>query len=180
MSHEGPSDRTPTVVSVVVMGVSGSGKTTVGRLLAERLQVAFGEGDDFHSEHNVDKMAAGHPLDDEDRWPWLEAIGEWLDQYESTGAVMACSALKRSYRDVLRQHAPDVWFLHLTGTPEVMASRIEHRKHHFMPESLVRSQFATLETPGADEQAIAVDVAQTPPEIVDGFLAGLSQRLGRQ
>ncbi len=161
---------------VVVMGVSGSGKTTVGELLAQRLGLQFADADQFHSTANIAKMAGGVPLTDEDRWPWLESIGRWLSDHEESGAVAACSALRRAYRDVLRRHAPGLWFLDLAGTPELMTERIEHRGHHFMPASLVGSQFDTLEPPDADEQAIAVDVTKTPAEIVAEFVDSLVER----
>lgn len=161
---------------VVVMGVSGSGKTTVGELLAERLDVEFADADQFHSKANIAKMAAGVPLTDDDRWPWLEAIGEWMAEHQDTGAVATCSALRRAYRDVLRRHAPGLWFLDLTGTAKVMAERIEHRGHHFMPVSLVGSQFDTLEPPDDDEQAVMIDVTQSPAEIVEEFIAALAER----
>lgn len=161
---------------VVVMGVSGSGKTTVGKLLAETLGLEFADADQFHSKANIAKMAAGVPLTDDDRWPWLEGLGDWLADHRDSGAVATCSALRRAYRDVLRRHAPGLWFLDLTGTPEVMAERIAHRGHHFMPVSLVGSQFDTLEPPGPDEQAIAVEVTRTPQEIVDAFLGSLAER----
>src|SRR5689334_11617948 len=105
---------------IVVMGVSGSGKSTVGAALAQRLRVPFADADDFHPAANIEKMTAGHPLDDDDRFPWLEAIGEWLAERCSSGGVMSCSALKRIYRDQLRRHCPGVHFLHLHGTPEVI------------------------------------------------------------
>lgn len=158
---------------VVVMGVSGSGKTTVGELLAQRLGLPFADADQFHSKANIAKMAAGVPLTDEDRWPWLESIGRWLGDHEESGAVAACSALRRAYRDVLRRHAPGLWFLDLTGSPELMTERIEHRGHHFMPASLVGSQFDTLEPPGADERSIAEEVTMSPDEIVTEFVAAL-------
>lgn len=166
----------PSLPRVVVMGVSGVGKTTVGKILADRLTLPFGEGDDFHSEHNIAKMSAGEPLTDADRWSWLEAIGTWLDDHAASGAVVACSALKRSYRDILRNHARDVWFLHLTGSHELLRQRIAGRKGHFMPPSLERSQWQTLEPPGEDEQAITVDVANPPEQVVSQFLTELRRR----
>jgi len=125
---------------IVVMGVSGSGKSTVGAALAQRLRVPFEDADDFHPRANIAKMTAGQPLDDDDRYPWLEAIGEWLAQHCGDGAVMSCSALRRKYRDQLRRHCPDVEFLHLSGTPEVIGKRQASRPGHFMPASLVASQ----------------------------------------
>src|SRR5436190_7655090 len=118
---------------VVAMGVSGSGKSTVGAALAQRLRVPFADADDFHPPANVAKMTAGHALDDDDRYPWLEAIGEWLVEHREAGGVMSCSALKRKYRDQLRHHVPGVEFLHLHGSPEVIARRQASRPGHFMP-----------------------------------------------
>ena len=137
----------------VVMGVSGSGKSTVGAALAQRLRVPFADADDFHPEANVAKLAAGHALNDEDRYPWLEIIGEWLAEHRDDGGVMSCSALKREYRDQLRKHCPQVRFLHLSGSPDVITRRQASRPGHFMPASLLASQFDTLEPLEADEQA---------------------------
>src|SRR5262245_38888053 len=125
---------------VVVMGVSGSGKSTVGAALAQRMRVPFADADDFHPAANIAKMSAGHALDDDDRYPWLEVIGEWLAQHDS-GGVMSCSALKHKYRDQLRRHCPDVMFLHLSGSPEVIRRRQASRPGHFMPAALLDSQF---------------------------------------
>src|SRR4051794_10885511 len=129
--------------SVVVMGVSGSGKSTVGAALAQRLGVPFEDGDDLHPAANIAKMSAGVPLDDEDRYPWLEAIGEWLAAHQAGGGVVSSSALKRKYRDQLRRHVPGLEFLHLHGSREVIAARQATRAGHFMPASLLASQFAT-------------------------------------
>ncbi|MEW5812312.1 MAG: gluconokinase [Actinomycetota bacterium] len=152
---------------VVVMGVSGSGKSTVGAALAQRLRVPFADADDFHPPANIAKMTAGHPLDDDDRHPWLESIGDWLAQRCDTGGVMSCSALKRSYRDQLRRHCADVVFLHLNGTPDVIARRQASRPGHFMPASLLASQFATLEPLDADEPGTIIDVDQSIDAIID-------------
>lgn len=169
---------------VVVMGVSSSGKTTVGKLIAERLQAPFLEGDDYHPEANIKKMSAGIPLTDDDRWPWLDAMGKGLhDTAEEHGlAVGACSALKRSYRDRLVKAAGEpIVFVYLDGSYEEIDKRMKARKHHFMPESLLRSQFATLERPGADENAITVPIAATPEIVTDaameklGYLQGLAK-----
>ncbi len=154
---------------VVVMGVSGSGKSTVGAALAQRLRVPFADADDFHPAANIAKMTAGHPLDDDDRRPWLEAIGDWLAQRCDTGGVMSCSALKRSYREVLRRHCADVEFLHLSGTPEVIGRRQASRPGHFMPASLLASQFATLEPLDADERGTTLDVDQSIDTIIDAY-----------
>jgi gluconokinase len=155
---------------IVVMGVSGSGKSTVGAALAQRLRVPFADADDFHPPANIAKMTAGHALDDDDRHPWLEAIGEWLVQHEGGGGVMSCSALKRSYRDQLRRHCPSVEFLHLHGTRDVIARRQASRPGHFMPASLLDSQFATLEALAPDEKGQVVEVDQGVDDIVQDFV----------
>jgi gluconokinase len=155
---------------IVVMGVSGSGKSTVGAALAQRLRVPFADADDFHPPANIAKMTAGQALDDNDRYPWLEAIGEWLAQH-AEGGVMSCSALKRKYRDQLRRHCPDVEFLHLSGTPEVIGRRQASRPGHFMPASLLASQFATLEPLEADERGTAIDVDQNIDSIVENYVS---------
>ena len=160
---------------IVVMGVSGSGKSTVGAALAQRLRVPFADADDFHPPANIAKMSAGHPLDDDDRRPWLESIGRWLAAHGS-GGVMSCSALKRGYRDQLRAHCPDVTFLHLSGTPEVIGRRQASRPGHFMPASLLQSQFATLEPLGDDEAGVAIDVDQDIDSIVNQYVS----RSGRE
>jgi gluconokinase len=156
---------------IVVMGVSGSGKSTVGAALAQRLRVPFADADDFHPPANIAKMTAGEALDDDDRYPWLEAIGEWLARHCVDGGVMSCSALKRKYRDQLRRHCPDVEFLHLSGTAEVIGRRQASRPGHFMPASLLASQFATLEPLGSDERGIAIDVDQNIDSIVDNYVS---------
>ncbi|WP_245155959.1 gluconokinase [Nocardioides sp. 503] len=150
---------------VVVMGVSGSGKSTVGAALAQRLRAPFADADDFHPEANVAKMTAGHALDDDDRRPWLEAIGVWLAAHEA-GGVMTCSALKRAYRDQLRAHAPATTFVHLHGERAVITRRQATRPGHFMPASLLDSQFATLEPLEDDESGFVVDVDQSVDDIV--------------
>ncbi|GAA1690925.1 gluconokinase [Fodinicola feengrottensis] len=149
------------------MGVSSSGKSTVGRPLAERLGVPFAEADDFHPAANITKMSRGEPLTDHDRWPWLEAIAGWIHQHQVGGGVVTCSALKRAYRDVLRANNPATWFLHLSGRQELVTDRSEHRRNHFMPASLVASQFADLEPLGADEPGLVVSVELPLGEIVD-------------
>jgi gluconokinase len=156
---------------IVVMGVSGSGKSTVGAALAQRLRVPFADADDFHPPANVAKMTAGEALNDDDRWPWLEAIGEWLAAHDA--GVMTCSALKRSYRDVLRRNRPDVEFVHLHGDREVITRRQATRPGHFMPASLLDSQFATLEPLEDDEHGFVVDVDQSVDQIVEAAVAGL-------
>ena len=165
--------------TLVVMGVSGSGKSTVGAALAQRLGVPFADADDLHPAANVAKMAAGHALDDDDRRPWLEAVGEWLAAHPR-GGVMSCSALKRSYRDQLRHHVRDVTFLLLAGTPEVIRRRQANRRDHFMPASLLSSQFATLEPLASDERGVTIDVDQGVERIVEEYLrrAGPSEDRG--
>ncbi|MCV7281079.1 gluconokinase [Mycolicibacterium flavescens] len=156
---------------IVVMGVSGSGKSTVGAALAQRLRVPFADADDFHPPANIAKMTAGEALDDDDRYPWLEAIGEWLAERCTTGGVMSCSALKRKYRDQLRRHCPEVELLHLRGTPEVIGRRQASRPGHFMPSSLLKSQFETLEPLEADERGVDIDVDQSIDGIIDTYVA---------
>lgn len=146
---------------ILVMGVSGSGKSTVGAMLAERLGLPFADADAFHPADNVAKMSAGIPLTDADRWPWLDALGAWLAA-EEKGGVVACSALKRSYRDRLRGWVPGLALVHLAGAPELIAARQGAREGHFMPPSLMASQFATLEPPSAEEEALILDIALTP------------------
>ncbi|QFR92802.1 gluconokinase [Streptomyces tsukubensis] len=158
---------------VVVMGVAGTGKTTIGPLIAERLGVPYAEGDDFHPPANIAKMSAGTPLDDDDRWPWLDAIGRWAHGRAGLGGVVSSSALKRSYRDRLRGEAPDAVFVHLTGDRALIESRMSHRQGHFMPTRLLDSQFATLQPLGADEAGVDVDVAGSPEEIADRAVLAL-------
>ena len=158
-----PADRGP-ARHLVVMGVSGTGKTTVGSLLAERLGMTFIEGDSLHPPRNIAKMSAGEPLDDDDRRPWLESLGSLLAFHHADGVstVLTCSALKRAYRDVLRSRLPGgvVFFVHLEAPFDVLRARMEAREH-FMPASLLQSQFDTLEPLGPDELGAAFDV--TPP-----------------
>jgi gluconokinase len=160
----------PPTPLVVVMGVSGSGKSTVGAALAQRLGVPFVDADDLHPEANIAKMSRGEPLDDHDRHPWLETIGHWLADHAARGGVVSCSALKRKYRDQLRHHAPHVEFLHLQGTREVIARRQASRPGHFMPPSLLTSQFATLEGLEPDEHGVAIDVDQSVDGIVQQYV----------
>nr|WP_060178462.1 gluconokinase [Streptomyces sp. IMTB 1903] len=161
---------------MVVMGVAGTGKTTVGRLLAARLGLPYAEGDAFHPAGNVAKMSAGHPLDDADRWPWLDAVGEWIRNRAGTGGgVIAASSLKRAYRDRLRAAAPGVVFVHLTGERQLIEERMAARKGHFMPATLLESQFATLEPLQEDELGVSVDVAGSPEEVAERALAALGR-----
>ncbi len=151
---------------LVVMGVSGAGKSVIGSLLAERLGLPFADADDLHPASNVRAMAAGRPLTDDDRWPWLDAVGAALARASTSGLVMACSALKRSYRDAIRAKAPDARFVHLDGTPELLRARIGARTGHFMPAALLDSQLAALEPLAPDEPGMTVSIDQTPIEIV--------------
>lgn len=159
---------------VVVMGVAGTGKTTVGPLLAGRLGVPYAEGDDFHPPANIAKMSAGVPLDDADRRPWLDAIGAWAHGRAGLGGVVSCSALKRSYRDRLRAAAPDLVFVHLAGDRPLIEDRMSHRQGHFMPTALLDSQFATLQPLQADEAGVVVDVSGSPEEITERATSALT------
>ncbi|QEV44291.1 gluconokinase [Streptomyces vinaceus] len=160
---------------LVVMGVAGTGKTTVGRLLADALGLPYVEGDAFHPAANVAKMSAGIPLDDADRWPWLDAIGARLRARPAgEGAVLASSALKRAYRDRLRSAAPDAVFVHLAGDRALIERRMAERTGHFMPAALLDSQFAALEPLQRDEAGVVVDVSGSPEEITERALAALS------
>ncbi len=163
----------PTVV--VVMGVAGSGKSTLARALAERLEVTFLEGDDLHSAANVAKMRNGAPLVDADRWPWLSAIADWIDAQASArkSAVVACSALKQSYRQLLAQNRPFVRFVHVAGPLDLVAERMSSRRNHYFPVSLIASQFEALEPPGVEERAIVVDMAAPVVSQVNEVLAAL-------
>ena len=160
---------------VLVMGVSGAGKSTLGALLAAALGVPFADADEFHPPANVAKMASGTPLTDEDRWPWLDAIGAWLDAQADAGAggVATCSALRRIYRVRLLGGRPAVRLIHLDGAPEVIAARQAARPGHFMPASLMASQFATLEPPGPEEGAITLSVLPPPDQVLRAALAAL-------
>lgn len=166
MTGPGPS------VAIVVMGVTGCGKTTVGTLLARRLGVPYLEADDFHPAANVAKMKTGAPLTDEDRKPWLAAIAERIAADADDRPVVSCSALKRQYRDLLRQADPRIWFLHLALEEATAAGRVAARCDHFMPASLVASQFADLE-PLRGEPGCTVDATAPPADIVAAALRGL-------
>ncbi len=163
---------------LVVMGVSGSGKTTVAQLLASELGWQFAEADEFHPPANIAKMESGHPLTDEDRWPWLEAVRDWASERADAGqdAVVTCSALKRSYRDLLRGSRARVRFVHLDGPPELLARRIGSRTGHFMPSSLLGSQLATLEPLQADEDGVVVSVDQPAQDCARAALEELALR----
>jgi gluconokinase len=160
----------------VVMGVSGSGKTVIGTALARALGVEFVEGDDYHPAENVKRMAAGIALTDDDRALWLRALAARLREAKDagTGLVMSCSALKRSYRDVLRAQAGEVNFIFLKGQRTLIADRIAGRRGHFMPPSLLESQFATLEEPSPDEHAWVCDINKSPKDLVAALVAGAS------
>lgn len=151
---------------LVVMGVTGSGKSTVGDLLAIELDVPFQDADDLHSEANIRNMAAGHPLNDADRWPWLRRVGEELYRAESSGLVIACSALKRAYRELLLTVEPRTRFVFLDGSRELLAERLGHRHGHFMPDDLLDSQLHTLEPLSTSEPGFAVSIGGSPAQIV--------------
>ncbi|MFP5347573.1 MAG: gluconokinase [Actinomycetes bacterium] len=154
---------------VVVMGVSGSGKTTIAQGISAVTGMPYGEADQFHPQANVDKMAAGIPLNDEDRWPWLRDIAAWMASEAADGksTVVACSALKRSYRDLLRGGPPALQFVQLDGSAEVIRERMSHRSGHFMPTTLLDSQIATLEPLQPDEDGIVLDLTLPPEVLVD-------------
>lgn len=147
------------------MGVAGAGKSVVGEALAARLGVPFVDGDALHPDANVAKMSAGIPLTDEDRWPWLQTVGETLQSARATGMVLACSALRVAYRGAIRDIVPTTFFVHLHGTPELHAERIGGRPGHFMPPALLTSQLATLEPLRADERGVTIDIAPPIDEI---------------
>jgi carbohydrate kinase (thermoresistant glucokinase family) len=157
------------------MGVSASGKSTVGVALARRSGVPFVDADTLHPPANIAKMTAGEPLNDDDRHPWLERVGDWLAGHRD-GGVVSCSALKRKYRDQLRGHCPPVKFLHLNGSPELIGGRLTARSGHFMPAALLRSQFDALEPLGVDEAGVTVDAGQDVDAIVDAFVSGSTAR----
>jgi gluconokinase len=163
--------------SIVVMGVEGSGKTTVGRALAQSVDFDFLDADWLHSPANRAKMAAGHSLDDADRVPWLHSVGQRIGELERTqpGVVTACSALKVSYRDVLRGYDAATYFVFLDGPEDVIVARVASRHHEFMPATLLASQFATLEPLTASELGVRVDVTLTPEEIVRDVVRTIEQ-----
>ncbi|MET4638411.1 gluconokinase [Mycetocola sp. 2940] len=157
----------PEGAQIIVMGVSGAGKSTIGTLIAGAIGVPFVDGDALHPLSNIEKMAGGTPLNDEDRWPWLATVGTTLsDAGEGTGMVIACSALRRAYREAILHHAPATRFVHLSGSKEVLASRLEGRSDHFMPRRLLDSQFVALDPLAEDEPGIVVDIDQPVPAIV--------------
>lgn len=167
-------DQKKAPIAIIVMGVSGSGKSSVGEALATRLGIPFIDGDDLHPASNVKKMSAGTPLTDDDRWPWLDIIGAKMAEVaeQSGGVIAASSALRKVYRQRLTKAAGlDIVFAHLDGTMELIAGRMSAREGHFMPQSLLDSQFATLERPGADENAVPVTIDQPVGDIVEAIVA---------
>ncbi len=156
---------------IIVTGVSGSGKSTIGAMLAGRLGWEYAEADDFHPRANVEKMHAGHPLTDEDRWPWLEKIAAWTDEHHDRNAVLTCSALKRSYRDLLRR--PETRLVYLDGSQELITQRLVARHGHFFPTALVESQFRDLEPPEPDEHALYVPIDEPATKTVEKIIKGL-------
>jgi len=167
--------RTPAPL-IVVMGVSGCGKSTVGAALAERLGVHFIDGDALHPLSNIEKMSRGVALGDTDRLPWLADVGRTLRDHQSTGLVLACSALKRSHRDVIRWEAPKVTFIHAHGDPSVLSERLAGREGHFMPATLLASQLATLEHLDEAERGFVIDIRLPVLELVDAAILELHRR----
>src|SRR5262249_1066466 len=162
--------------AIVLMGVSGAGKSTVGRIVAERLHCPFRDADSFHPKANIEKMSRGEPLTDDDRKPWLEAIAAWIAERRAAGerGVVTCSALKRQYRDLITgKQRRDVKLVYLKGDFDLIARRLKARKGHFMPPALLQSQFAALEEPAADEHAIVVPIDATPEKIAEQVIAAL-------
>lgn len=157
---------------LIVMGVSGSGKTTIAQALESELGFTYAEADEFHPQSNIDKMSQGIPLTDEDRWPWLRSIRDWMSAEAAAGrsTVVTCSALKRTYRDLLREADGTVFFIHLDGSEDLLRERMQHRSGHFMPASLLPSQLATLEPLESDEPGLKISIEKTPEEIVSEVL----------
>lgn len=169
------------MTAVVVMGVCGTGKTTVGEGIALRLGCPFLEGDSFHPRENVEKMRAGFPLDDDDRWPWLEKLGRAIGEQAAQGlpVVAACSALKRAYRDRLRSFAGgNILFIMLDGDPALLEKRMAARTDHYMPPTLLDSQLAILERPEAGENSISLDVADDPDRLIGNAVAAMTRKTG--
>jgi len=164
------------LAAIVVMGVSGAGKSTVGKLIAARLDCPFRDADSFHPQANIEKMSRGEPLTDDDRWPWLQAIAAWIAEHRAAGTtcVVTCSALKRVYRDIVtNKQSADVRLVYLKGDFDLIAARLAARKGHFMPPALLRSQFDALQVPAADEHAIAVPIDAAPEEIAERVMRRL-------
>jgi gluconokinase len=177
-----PPEEPTTTITVVVMGVSGSGKTTVAMRLVELLGWPFAEGDDFHPVANVEKMRSGRPLSDRDRKPWLAAVADWIGEQEVAGrsAVVSCSALKRAYREALRRNHPSVWFVHVSASPAGLKARLETRSGHYMPASLLASQLETLQPLDPDEPGVTIS-GEGPPDVVAGrVLDALRDERGRR
>jgi gluconokinase len=168
---------TPTMAPhvIVLMGVSGCGKSTIGQRLSKKLSWPFRDADSFHPEANIAKMSRGAPLEDEDRWPWLGAIAQWIDERRGAGApaIVSCSALRRAYRERIIGARSGVDLVYLKGTVQLIGERLRRRKGHFMPPSLLQSQFAALEEPQRDERPIIVSVAMPPPRVVAAILEAL-------
>lgn len=182
MSPLQPPEEPTTTITVVVMGVSGSGKTTVAMRLVELLGWPFAEGDDFHPVANVEKMRSGRPLSDRDRKPWLAAVADWIGEQEVAGrsAVVSCSALKRAYREALRRNHPSVWFVHVSASPAGLKARLETRSGHYMPASLLASQLETLQPLDPDEPGVTIS-GEGPPDVVAGrVLDALRDERGRR
>ncbi|MEJ5928718.1 gluconokinase [Corynebacterium sp. H128] len=169
-------------IHLVLMGVSGCGKTSVASTLERHLSWPYAEADDFHPQANKDKMALGVALNDEDRWPWLETLRSWMSNHAKAGnnTIVTCSALKQSYRDLLAQADGDVVFVHLSGSQNLIAQRMSSRVGHFMPATLLPSQFATLEPLAPAEDGFTVDIARPIADIVDTVLAELAARKDSQ
>jgi gluconokinase len=168
------ASRTPPRV-IALMGVAGSGKSTIGTALSKSLGWPFRDADSFHPQANIDKMSRGLPLTDDDRWPWLAAIAQWIDERLASGTtgIVSCSALKRAYRDRIIGGRDAVRLVYLCGDAELIGKRLQARKHHFMPASLLASQLATLEAPAADEAPVVVSVAMPPPRVAGAILRQL-------
>ena len=173
---------TATPPILLITGVSGSGKTTIGSLLAGRLGWEYAEADSFHPAANIAKMSAGHPLTDDDRWPWLDNIGHWIDETTAKGrpGVVTSSALKRVYRERIRSQAPSALFLHLDGTVEVLTRRIEGRSGHFMPAALLESQIETLEPLAQEEGGYVLNIDQPVADMVDDAVTRLRALVAAQ
>ena len=170
-----PADKTSLPTILVIMGVSGSGKTTIATLLAKKLGWVFRDGDEFHPAANVEKMKSGMPLTDEDRWPWLEAVARFIDEELARGTktIVACSALKRRYRDIIIDGRKGVRLIYLKGEKALLERRLAQRHGHFMPSSLLKTQFDALDEPGLEENPLIVSVDATPDQTVDHILAEL-------